>query len=600
MAIHSKLALCLTTALLALSCLAVQASEADHREFDATLYAPYLGEAAAGEARTFTLAFDYPLVATPQTVSWRLELVAADGRVAVQWSGTETLFREPVKVEVRWDGRAGEAVAPAGIYQVRMRASAREAGAMGEVSEASKNSLVEEAVEQGWEIAVGRLAAPVMPAMRAMERGAPDPGSASAAPVTGALPYTVYLGNLHSQTGHSDGGGKLASCTGAQEPQSSPLGPAEAFAYAKGRGLDLLVASEHNHMYDGSSGTRLEAEPATATALYRSGLKAAADFNAAHPGFLGVYGLEWGVIDNGGHLNIFNSSELLGWERNGAGALLADTMTQKNDYAALYVLMRQRGWVGQFNHPARSGQFIVGGTPMGYSEDGDQAMALCEVVNTNAFSTNTSETETRRSNFEFACNRALEAGYHVAFSSNQDNHCANWGASYTNRTGVLIPNGASLNQASFLDALRARRVFATMDKGSQLVLTANGHMMGERFSNNGALSLVAHFASSAGKAVSSVSIFEGVPGRNGTVTELARTATSTFTPAPGAHFYYVRLTQADGNMLWSAPVWVDQVALLSAPEQTLSEEWPPSSILPLAETTVCWIDSETGIRPRTE
>jgi hypothetical protein len=596
MAIHSTLArsLMATTlaTMLALSCAAVHASEADHREFDATLYAPYLGEAAAGEARTFTLAFDYPLVATPQTVSWRLELVAADGRVAAQWSGTETLLGAPLKVEVRWDGRAGGAAAPAGIYQVRLQASAREAG------EAGSNGLAEEAVEQGWQIAVGRIAAPVMPAVRAMERGAP--GSASAAAATGALPYTVYLGNLHSQTGHSDGGGNLASCTGAQDPQSSPLGPAEAYAYAKGRGLDLLVASEHNHMYDGSSGTKLDAEPAAGTALYRSGLKAAADFNAAHPGFLAVYGLEWGVIDNGGHLNIFNSDELLGWERNGARALLAETLTPKNDYASLYALMRKRGWIGQFNHPARSGQFIIGGAPMGYSEDGDQAMALCEVVNSNAFSTNTNETETRRSNFEFACNRALEAGYHVAFSSNQDNHCANWGASYTNRTGVLIPNGAALTQASFIDALRARRVFATMDKGSQLVLTANGHMMGERFSNNGALNLMAHFASSAGKAVSSVSIFEGVPGRNGVVTEMSRTATTSFTPAPGAHFYYVRVTQADGNMLWSAPVWVDQVGLLSAPTETPAEEFPPSSFLPLAEATVCWTDSETGIRPRTE
>jgi hypothetical protein len=222
--------------------------------------------------------------------------------------------------------------------------------------------------------------------------------------------------------------------------------------------------------------------------------------------------------------------------------------------------MRQRGWVGQFNHPARSGQFIVNGVPLGYTEDGDQAMALCEVVNSNAFSTNTSETETRRSNYEFACNRALEAGYHVAFSSNQDNHCANWGASYTNRTGVVIPAGVALSPASFLDALRARRVFATMDKGSQLVLTANGRIMGERFANSGSLSLVAYFSSAAGKAVASVVMFEGVPGRNGTVSVLAQTASTTFTPAPGEHFYYARLTQDDGNMLWSAPVWVSQSA----------------------------------------
>ncbi|HWJ93171.1 MAG TPA: phosphotransferase, partial [Telluria sp.] len=167
-------------------------------------------------------------------------------------------------------------------------------------------------------------------------------------------------------------------------------------------------------------------------------------------------------------------------------------------------------------------------------------------------------TETRRSNFEMACNKLLEAGYHVAFSSNQDNHCANWGASYTNRTAVLIPDGTPLTQDSFIEALRARRVFATMDKGSQVVFSANGRLMGERFANTGPLTLKVDFASSAGKTVASVAIMEGVPGRNGTVSQLSSEPVTTIEPAPGEHFYYARVTQADGNVLWSAPVWVTQ------------------------------------------
>ena len=175
-----------------------------------------------------------------------------------------------------------------------------------------------------------------------------------------------------------------------------------------------------------------------------------------------------------------------------------------------------------------------------------------------AFSTNDTETETRRSNYEQACNRLLEAGYHVAFSTNQDNHCANWGASYSNRTGILLPNGTALTRDSFVEALKARRVFATMDKSSQLVLTANGKLMGERFSNRGPLTLNVNFASSTGKKVAAVSIMHGVPGRKGTVTEVSNLASTTFTPEPGKHFYYARVTQEDGKVLWSAPVWVNQ------------------------------------------
>jgi hypothetical protein len=198
--------------------------------------------------------------------------------------------------------------------------------------------------------------------------------------------------------------------------------------------------------------------------------------------------------------------------------------------------------------------------PLAWTADGDAAMALCEVMNSSAFSTRDKEDETRRSNFEAACNKLLEAGYHLAFSSNQDNHCANWGASYTNRTAVLLPAGEGLNRDSFVAALKARRVFATMDKDSQLVLTANGRLMGERFGNRGPLQFRVQFANGAGRTAATVAIMEGVPGRNGMVTQMASAATVSITPSPGPHFYYAKVIQDDGKVLWSAPVWVDQAA----------------------------------------
>ncbi len=551
------------------------ASEADHKEFEATLHAPYTGDAAAG-ARVFTLDFDYPLVERAQDVAWRIELLSPAGDVLQRWHGAARLSGKPVTVAVPWGGKNDSRALADGVYQVRMQAIAQEAAGKGKLSDADVVQRLDygadDVVEQSWEISVGQVSAPAMPAFKAMNApsaaggakagkmagGGAQQVTALAAPAPASLPYTVYFGNLHSQTNHSDGGGALATCIGAQNPQSAALGPTDAYTYAMNKGLDFLMASEHNHMYDGSDNTNASADPVAAKALYQSGLAAAANFNAAHPNFLGVYGLEWGVISNGGHMNIFNTPELLGWEYNGSGQLIADTLTAKGDYAGLYTLMRQRGWVGQFNHPATTGQFLVGGIPFGYTADGDQAMAMCEVLNTSAFSTNTTETETSQSTYEGACKKALEAGYHVAFTTDQDNHCANWGASYTNRTGVLIPNGTALTQASFIDALKARRVFATMDKGSQLVLTANGHIMGERFTNSGTLNLVANFATTAGKAVSTILMYEGVPGRNGTVTQLSTTANTTITPSLGEHFYYAKLTQTDGNILWSAPIWVTQ------------------------------------------
>ena len=527
----------------------------EHSELDATVFAPFhaargerVTQARSAQSRTFIVRLTYPDAGRAHAVRWTLTLSGPgpQGAVLRHWSGTEQVDAGGTSIRLPWDGRADadarerRALAADGVYELRLLAVA------------DQDTAREAAVEQVWPIAVNRAGAapPQVPAFHA-----------GLLRLDGAA-YRIVYANLHSQTRHSDGGAPLDACHGAQEPQTAPYGPIDAYKYAQEHGLDVLLTSEHNHMYDGSDGTNSAAVPAEAAALYQTGLAEAAAYTNAHPGFLALYGMEWGVINKGGHLNIFNSEQLLGWERNAQGELLADVETPKSDYAALYALMRARGWLGQFNHPAQTGQFLVDGQPLGYTPDGDAAMVLCEVMNTSAFSSNDQETETRRSNYEAACNRALAAGYHLAFSSNQDNHCANWGASYGNRTAVLVKADAAnapLSREQLFEALRARRVFATMDKHAQLLLTANGRMMGERFDNQGPLQLTTHFSNSAGRQAAAVAIFHGVPGGNGSVTAISDQAEVTVTPAPGPHFYYARLVQDDGNIVWSAPLWVMQL-----------------------------------------
>jgi hypothetical protein len=521
-----------------------KAAESDHREFEAALQVPFHADNKGN--RVITLYFNYPDSEQTQQVRWRLELLRDDGHVLKHWNGRQTLAAAPVDVAIRWStaapgGRA--ASVPAGIYRLRLRA-----GIEMSIGNTLDNDID---VEQTWDVAVGlRRRAPSSARSPAFST-APAPAG-QRAPL-----YTAHLGNLHSQTNHSDGGGALAHCSGAQAPQSAALGPTAAYGYAQRHGLDFLMTSEHNHMFDGSVGTNGGADPAAVKALYQSGIHAANTWNLAHPDFLGIYGQEWGAISNGGHLNILNSGDLLGWERNAAGDLLADTATPKGDYATLYALMRQRGWLGQFNHP-RVDQFAIGGKPLAWTPDGDATMVLCEVMNSNAFSTRTDESEPRHSNYEAGCNKLLEAGYHLAFSSNQDNHCANWGASSANRTGVLIKRGEPLTADTFLAALKARRVYATMDKNAELILTANGRMMGERFNNQGKLTLQVRYTGKRGQRPAAINLYAGVPGRNGEVKVLSRKARTVLTPTAGAHFYYARVTQNDGKMLWSAPVWINQ------------------------------------------
>ncbi|WP_457443940.1 CehA/McbA family metallohydrolase [Roseateles sp. P5_E4] len=541
-----------------------RAKDPDHHEFSATLSAPFAVTAASGE-RVFSVQMDHPGIADGQVFAWALSLVDEQGRVLQRWSGESRYAGAPVMASVRWVGRGtgGTALAD-GLYQLKLEAASLDAAtalSQGATTGRAERLLAAAApldhAEQQWPVALGQPASVDLPPYAAMPTAA-GRGlvKAQSAPAINSLPYTVYYANLHSQTNDSDGGGALGSCSSSQPAQTGAFGPADAFAYGKTAGLDILMSSEHNHYFDGSSSTNASGSAATAKSRYQAGLSAATAATTSN--YLAIYGMEWGVISNGGHMNIFNSTELFAWEYNSSNQLFGDRFTAKSDYAALYATMRQLGLVGQFNHPDTTGQFLVGGTALGYSADGDEVMVLSEILNSSAFSSNTTETETGLSNFEDAFNKMLERGFHVAPASNQDNHCANWGKSYTNRTGVLIPNGTALSKASFIDAIKARRVFATMDKTAQIALTANGHVMGERFANSGTLSLSVGYASNSGKTATSVQIYEGVPKRNGTVTLLASSGTVSTTPAIGEHFYYAKITQNDGKMLWTAPVWVTQ------------------------------------------
>jgi hypothetical protein len=534
----------------------------DHYEFDATIGAAFRADALGQHA--VRLDFDYPAGSDSTFATWQVDVLDQHGSVVQRYLGEAPLRNGRGNARLGFDGRhaSGPALAP-GFYTLHLRAvpSVHTAGDDGlDLAQRAARSFSlgrEELVDQRIDIVVGNVAAPRMPAFKALPHAAQAGKTAVAA---GSLPYTIYYGNLHSQTNHSDGGTPLASCAGAENPQAGTQGPAEAYAMMQNQaGGDFLLTSEHNHMYDGSTGTNTAATPAFANNLFNSGITAAANYRSAHPTFLALYGNEWGVISNGGHLNIFNPDGLAEWEYNASGQLIGSVATVKSDYANLYSVMKARGWIGMFNHPASSGQFAIGGTPLAYDANGAQVMVAAEVLNSSAFSTNTTQTETSRSTYTTAFNILLERGYHVAPTSDQDNHCANWGLSFRNRTGVLMPNGATLNVANFLDALKARRVFATEDKTAQVVLTGNGQVMGQTISNSGALALAANYSSTSGGTAQRVQFFEGVPGRNGTVTQLYEGSGSyTFTPAQGEHFYYVLVTEADGDRLWSAPLWVSQ------------------------------------------
>ena len=99
-----------------------QASVADHREFEATLHAPFQADPGARSARTFTLTFDYPFARKSRGVGWRLDLLAQSGQVLKRWHGVTQLGSHAKDIRLKWnDSDTGRAI-PDGAYRVRMQA----------------------------------------------------------------------------------------------------------------------------------------------------------------------------------------------------------------------------------------------------------------------------------------------------------------------------------------------------------------------------------------------------------------------------------------------------------------------------------------------
>jgi hypothetical protein len=99
---------------------ATEFAHPDHYEFDASIAAPFRAQAGRFPMQ---LHFDYPGAGGNTAAAWRLEVLAADGRIVARDRGLTKLAGRHVIVPATWNGRteAGTAAA-AGYYTLRLRA----------------------------------------------------------------------------------------------------------------------------------------------------------------------------------------------------------------------------------------------------------------------------------------------------------------------------------------------------------------------------------------------------------------------------------------------------------------------------------------------
>lgn len=537
---------------------ALSSGDECHAGFSAYVAAqPYIINPAVPSRRSTKIGvvFEYLDAVARGAVPFRIEIrsVASGELVATRRGATLLEPRRQSEAVAEWDARddSGHLV-PDGEYSIETVARFREGvlstDAMTEqAGTATRSSEVRVVVDRaGYYDAI-------------VERGREPRIATNAASVDTTFPYQFFFGTMHAHTNWSDGGMPVTDCTSGPYGYAGGAQPVDAFNYAKTSGsVNFMAVVEHNHlMQEACSGCTAE----QVKTRYTNGMTAAQTATVAGS-FVGLFGMEWGVISGGGHVNVYNQSQLMSWTGEPYHVNVA-----KSNYPALYTAMKNSqgtlGSYGAFNHPnsADFGSWTR-------TADGDAVMRGLSMISGPAFSTSTSFTS-GGSTYKARYDQALSYGWRVAPEAHQDNHCWNFGNSTPNRTGVIIPNGTTFNQQSLLAAYGARRFYAAQDRDVQLVWrTADGtRVMGDAFSASASTGVYVRVADPAGEGVQKIEIWGGRAGTNAApgaapTIVASNTASTTLSatlaakPSGEVWYYYVVSAQADGNTIWSAPMWI--------------------------------------------
>ena len=346
--------------------------------------------------------------------------------------------------------------------------------------------------------------------------------------------YELYFGQLHAHTNLSDGTGTVA----------------QAFDHAsKVANLDFLALTDHSNSFDNDGGVHMDDENAEElSSEWAEGRSGAREITARKNGtFVGLYGFEMTWSGGApGHINTFNSD---GFEsRNYAPYKKGDNYEVLQAY--FDTLNENPQTISQFNHPGDTfGDFMDFAL---YDTVIDNQMTLIEVGNGEGAIGSSGYFPS----YEYYT-RALDKGWHVAPTNNQDNHKGNWGDSNTARSVVLAED---LSEESIYDAMKNYRVYATEDNDLAILYTLNGNAMGSILDDQETIDIEVSIndpTDNAGQTKVEVIV-------NGGQTLAEQTfdggsADLTFEDLPATYgYYYIRVTQADKNIAVTAPVWVGE------------------------------------------
>ena len=361
----------------------------------------------------------------------------------------------------------------------------------------------------------------------------------------GEATFQRYFGQLHSHTQYSDGAGSLES----------------ALDYVKNlpeiANVDFVAFTDHSNYFDKSGAANPEGalyDMSQATEYSQETWKAYKDavaaFNTENAGsMVAIAGFEMTWSGGPGHINTFNTPGIV--SRNNT---TLNNKTKDAGLQAYYKLLSQTEGVdsiSQFNHPGTTfGNFI----DFGYWDAVvDTRMYMVEVGN--------GEGQIGAGGYYPSYEQyimALDKGWHVAPTNNQDNHKGRWGNANDARDVILADD---FTEDGIYAALRARRMYATEDKNLALDYTVNGNMMGSIIDVPETLNFEISFNDP--DRTDSIAKVELVVNSGkvaytwDSAADLAKGSVSVEL-APEYTYYFVRVTEGDGDLAVTAPVWVGE------------------------------------------
>ena len=378
----------------------------------------------------------------------------------------------------------------------------------------------------------------------------------------GQAQYQLYFGQLHSHTQYSDGAGSLDAALDYVKnlPESA--------------NVQFVAFTDHSNYFDTTGAANPEGAlydmslaSASSQETWNSYRSSVAAFNEANAGSLvALAGFEMTWSGGPGHINTFNTPGIV--SRNNS------TLNNKTDYAgmrAYYALLSQQEGadsLSQFNHPGNT--FGTFGDFAFWDPVIDSRMYMVEAGN--------GEGQIGAGgyypSYEYYT-MALDKGWHLAPTNNQDNHKGRWGNANDARDVILTDD---FSEEGIYDALRAMRMYATEDKNLEIGYTVNGMLLGSSLTEVPE-KLDIHVTVNDPDASDSISKVEVIVNSGKTAytwddPAVLATGDLSVTLDPDYSYYYIRVTQGDGDLAVTAPVWVGETLKLGISDVTCGTSTP--------------------------